>query len=298
VVFLDVRLCAVDKVLSSVFFVPATSGFVALSFTGNVLGTDASAGPRLAEGGPGVPRAVSAPGPRFYQVRLQCAREVWNNQATTVFPTLSASSSATTSTSVSGAPVFNAFASVAVGFTGSAQLPANGGTASSYRVDTISPATLTITLLASNLVTVSFSAAGSIFTAFLPTSQATTTQGIPEIGNLGITTSFSFGVPSTSIINFANASISISASGSQLTFPTNLTTLVPSQTLSYTASFSVSFSTSASTAGTPANAAGFEISQGATGTCRAEFEPATGTGAGPSTTARGPRLDITFTIPR
>jgi hypothetical protein len=46
--------------------------------------------------------------------------------------------------------------------------------------------------------------------------------------------------------------------------------------------------------------AGFEISQGATGTCRAEFdkEPATGTGAAPITTARGPRLDIRFTIPR
>ncbi|MFS8886881.1 hypothetical protein NW823_00755, partial [Synechococcus sp. R55.1] len=46
--------------------------------------------------------------------------------------------------------------------------------------------------------------------------------------------------------------------------------------------------------------AGFEVSQGPSGVCRAEFdrEPATGTGAGPITTARGPRLDITFTIPR
>jgi hypothetical protein len=85
-----------------------------------------------------------------------------------------------------------------------------------------------------------------------------------------------------------------------LTGPVNLTLVIPNQTFSYTASFSVSFSTSTSTPGTPANAAGFEISQGATGTCRAEFdkEPATGTGTAPITTARGPRLDITFTVPR
>jgi hypothetical protein len=298
VVLQEGGLGAAEDVLFTDFFAPTISGFVVLSSTGNVLGGDTSAGPRLVDVGPGVQRAVSASGPRFYQVRLQCAREVWNNQATTVFPTLAASSSATTSTSVSGAPVFNAIAPVAVGFTGSVSLAALGGTANTYQVDSTSPATLTITLLASNLVTVSFSAAGSTFTAFLPTSQVTTTQSITQISILGITTSFSFAGTGASIVNLATTSVSIAASGSQLTSPTNLATLVLSQTLSYTVSFSVSFSTSASTAGTPANATGFEISQGATGTCRAEFEPATGTGAGPSTTARGPQLDITFTVPR
>jgi hypothetical protein len=296
VVFQEVQLGAVDNVVSSDFFAPATSGFVALSFTGNVLGDDTSAGPRLADVGPGVQRAVSAPGPRFYQVRLQCAKEVWNNQATSVFPTLTTSSGATTSASASGAPAFNAVAPVAVSFTGAVQPGANNS-ASTYSVSTNNPATLTITLLATNPVTVSFSAAGSTFTAFLPTSETTITQSILQIGGLGISATFSFTGPA---VTATAANQVFSASFSQLTGPVNLTLFIPNQTFSYTASFSTSFSTSTSTAGTPANAAGFEISQGATGTCRAEFdkEPATGTGAGPITTARGPRLDITFTVPR
>ncbi|MGY2880128.1 hypothetical protein ACVWZ1_002967, partial [Thermostichus sp. MS-CIW-25] len=159
------------------------------------------------------------------------------------------------------------------------------------------PATLTITLLATNPVTVSFSAAGSTFTAFLPTSQTTITQSILEIRGLGISTSFTFTGPAVTAT--ANGQSS-SASGSQLTGPVNLTLVLPNQTFSYSATFTASFTSSGTVAGTPANAAGFEISQGATGTCRAEFdkEPATGTGAGPITTARGPRLDITFTVPR
>ena len=297
VVFQEVRLGAVDNVVSSDFFAPATSGFVALSFTGNVLGNDASAGPRLADVGPGVQRAVSAPGPRFYQVRLQCAKEVWNNQATSVFPTLTTSSSTTTSASASGAPAFNAVAPVLVQFTGSVTLNNVTTSASTYQVNTASPATLTITLLATNPVTVSFSAAGSTFTAFLPTSQATITQSV-QIGGVGIDVAFTFTGP---LVTYnQNQVATFTASSSLLAGPVNLTLVIPNQTFSYTASFSTSFSTSTSTAGTPANAAGFEISQGATGTCRAEFdkEPATGTGAGPITTARGPRLDITFTVPR
>jgi len=313
VVFQEVRLGAVDNVVSSDFFAPATSGFVALSFTGNVLGNDASAGPRLADVGPGVQRAVSAPGPRFYQVRLQCAKEVWNNQATSVFPTLTTSSSTTTSASASGAPAFNAVAPVAARFTGFVTISVsrpnrviedNSASASTYQVDTSFAATLTITLLATNPVTVSFSAAGSTFTAFLPTSQATITQSV-QIGGLGIGASFTFTGPTVTLSISPGAaeesiSASFTASSSLLAGPVNLTLVIPNQTFSYTASFSTSFSTSTSTAGTPANAAGFEISQGATGTCRAEFdkEPATGTGAGPITTARGPRLDITFTVPR
>ncbi|MGY2765096.1 hypothetical protein [Thermostichus sp. MS-CIW-26] len=296
VVFQEVRLGAVDNVVSSDFFAPATSGFVALSFTGNVLGNDASAGPRLADVGPGVQRAVSAPGPRFYQVRLQCAKEVWNNQATSVFATITASFSTTTSASASGAPVFNAVAPVQIGFTGSLTVGASAS-ANIYSVASTSPATLTITLLATNPVTVSFSAAGSTFTAFLPTGQTTITQSTLQIGGL-VGGNFTFAGPTVS--NPASVSASFSAFGSQLTGPVNLTLFAPNQTFSYTATFTASFTSSGTVAGTPANAAGFEISQGATGTCRAEFdkEPATGTGAGPITTARGPRLDITFTVPR
>jgi len=246
--------------------------------------------------GPGVQRAVSAPGPRFYQVRLQCAKEVWNNQATAVFPTLTASTSATISASASGAPLFNAVSPVAVRFTGAVSV--NNASATSYQVDTTFTATLTVTLRATNPVTVTFSVGGSILTAFLPTSEITITQLLTRVGDLGITGSFTFGGPFV----FATGAQSFSASISQLTSvsPTNLTLVIPNQTFSYTASLSLSSSTSTSAAGTPANAAGFEISQGATGTCRAEFdkEPATGTGTGPITTARGPRLDITFTVPR
>jgi len=292
VVFQEVRLGAVDNVVSSDFFAPATSGFVALSFTGNVLGGpggDVSAGPRLADVGPGVQRAVSAPGPRFYQVRLQCAKEVWNNQATSVFPSLSTSVSSSAGATASGAPQFNAVAPIAVVVTGTAAALNN----TTYQADATNPATATITLLATGPITVSFSAAGSTFSAFLPTSSTTISQSFFQLSNLGITANFTFtGPPATA----AGAS----ASNTFLVGPVNLTLVIPNQTFSYTASFSTSFSTSTSTAGTPANAAGFEISQGATGTCRAEFdkEPATGTGAGPITTARGPRLDITFTVPR
>jgi hypothetical protein len=292
VVFQEVRLGAVDNVLSSDFFAPATSGFVALSFTGNVLGGpggDVSAGPRLADVGPGVQRAVSAPGPRFYQVRLQCAKEVWNNQATSVFASVSTSVSSSDSGTASGAPQFNAVAPIAVVVTGTAAA-ANDTT---YSAAATNPATATITLLATGPITVSFSVGSSTFSAFLPTSSTTISQSFFQLSNLGITASFTFtGPPAT-----ANTD---TASNTFLVGPVNLTLVIPNQTFSYTASFSTSFSTSTSTAGTPANAAGFEISQGATGTCRAEFdkEPATGTGAGPITTARGPRLDITFTVPR
>ncbi|MFS8826443.1 hypothetical protein [Synechococcus sp. R60.1] len=288
VVFQEVRLGAVDNVVSSDFFAPATSGFVALSFTGNVLGGDASAGPRTADVGPGVQRAVSAPGPRFYQVRLQCAKEVWNNQATSVFPSLSTSVSSSAGGTASGAPAFQAVPPILVGVTGNAATT-NASTAT-YQVNPNNSATVTATLLATNPITVSFSAAGSTFSAFLPTSSTTISQNFPQVSLLGSTGSFTFtGPPATTTTITAST-----------TFLTTQALVIPSQTFSYTASFSTSFSTSTSVAGTPANAAGFEISQGATGTCRAEFdkEPATGTGAGPITTARGPRLDITFTVPR
>jgi hypothetical protein len=291
VVFQEVTLGAPNNVVSSDFFAPASSPtFVALSINGNVLGNDVSAGPRTADVGPGVQRAVSAPGPRFYQVRLQCAKEVWNNQATPVFPSLSTSVSSSAGGTASGAPAFQAAATIAAGVTGNAATTSTG--TATYRVDTTNPVTVTITLLATNPITVSFSAAGSTFSTFLPTSSTTINQTGLEVGQLGIA-SFTFTGPGATTTN-ATTSTTFQAG------PVNLTLVIPNRTFSYTASFSVSFSTSTSVAGTPANAAGFEISQGATGTCRAEFdkEPATGTGTAPITTARGPRLDITFTVPR
>ncbi|WP_457485267.1 hypothetical protein, partial [Thermostichus sp. OS-CIW-16] len=245
VVFQEVQLGAVDNVVSSDFFAPATSGFVALSFTGNVLGNDASAGPRLADVGPGVQRAVSAPGPRFYQVRLQCAKEVWNNQATSVFPTLTTSSSTTTSASASGAPAFNAVAPVAARFTGFVTISLDqqnqgvsaSASASTYQVDTFFAATLTINLLATNPITVSFSAAGSTFTAFLPTSQTTITQSV-QIRGLGIGASFTFTGPTVtfSVDAGLTGSASFTASSSLLAGPVNLPLVIPNQTFSYTAS--------------------------------------------------------------
>jgi hypothetical protein len=284
VVFQEVTLGAPNNVVSSDFFAPASSPtFVALSINGNVLGDDVSAGPRTADVRPGVQRAVS--GSRFYQVRLQCAREVWNNQATAVFPSLSISVPSSASGTASGDPQFNPVGSIVVQVTGTAL----GAGDTTYRVDTTNPATVTVTLFATNPITVSFSAAGSTFSAFLPTSSTTTSLTI-QAASLGIFTIS--GPPAEEEGNTASAALAL--------FPANLAQIILSQTFSYTASFSTSFSTSTSVAGTPANAAGFEISQGATGTCRAEFdkEPATGTGTAPITTARGPRLDIRFVIPR
>jgi len=288
VVFQEVRLGAVDNVLFTDFFAPAsTPTLVALSINGNVLGGDVLAGPRTADVGPGVQRAVS--GSRFYQVRLQCAKEVWNNQATSVFASVSISVSSSASGTAGGAPAFQAVAPIGFVVTGTAA--AGGDT--TYQADFLNPVTVTITLLATNPITVSFSAAGSTFSTFLPTNATTITQSLDFLFLVGPA------VPPTFTGTSANAP-GDTASGTFLTGPLNVTLFIPNQTFSYTASFSVSFSTSTSVAGTPANAAGFEISQGATGTCRAEFdkEPATGTGAGPITTARGPRLDITFTVPR
>ena len=276
VVLQEGGLGAAEDVLFTDFYAPTISGFVVLSSTGNVLGGDTSAGPRLADVGPGVQRAVLAPGPRFYQVRLQCAREVWNNQATPAFAT---SVSSSVSGTAGGAPFFQAVGSIEVRVTGSA----NNAADTVYAVVTNNPATVTVTLLATNPITVSFSAAGSTFSAFLPTGSTTISQNVPQVGQLG-----AVGFTFSDVVNATSASVTFSL------VPANLG--IPIQTFSYTANVSASFSISTSVTGTqaPANASGFEISQGATGTCRAEFDrqPATGTGA------RGPRLDITFTVPR
>lgn len=294
VVFQEVTLGAPNNVVSSDFFAPASSPtFVALSTNGNVLGGDVSAGPRTADVRPGVQRAVS--GSRFYQVRLQCAKEVWNNQATSVFASVSTSVSSSASGTAIGAPVFQALTSFAFVVTGTFVA------GNSYRAETTNPVTVTVTLLATNLITVSFSAAGSTFSTFLPTTATTITRNF-NLAGLGITESISFTEQTFQTTTVVNNNV-VTTPGPRIasaTFSTVNLTLFPNQAFSYTASFSTSFSTSTSTAGTPADAAGFEISQGATGTCRAEFdkEPAPGTGTAPITTARGPRLDITFTVPR
>jgi hypothetical protein len=306
VVFQEVTLGAPNNVVSSDFFAPASSPtFVALSISGNVLGNDVSAGPRTADVRPGVQRAVSAPGPRFYQVRLQCAKEVWNNQATPVFPsgstfvtTFASTSSIAVTNSVSGTAsaslFFQAVGPVTVGVTGSRQGQANNNV---YTIALANPVTVTIAFFPITSITVSFSAAGRTFSAFLPTTSTTISQtGLVFNQFFGQTISFS--VTDTPLPDTASTTLTAGplAGANPL-----------SQTFSYTASVSTSFTvtdviafTSTSTAEAPADTVGFEISQGATGTCRAEFdkEPATGTGAAPITTARGPRLDITFTVPR
>lgn len=306
VVFQEVTLGAPNNVVSSDFFAPASSPtFVALSINGNVLGGDVSAGPRTADVRPGVQRAVS--GSRFYQVRLQCAKEVWNNQATPVFPsgstfvtTFASTSSITVTNSVSGRAsgslFFQAVGPVTVGVTGARQGPANNNV---YTVALNNPVTVTIAFFPIDPITVSFSAAGSTFSAFLPTSSTTASQtGLVFSQFFGQTISFSLTPPPQELPDAASTTLTAGplAGANPL-----------SQTFSYTASVSTSFTvsdviatTSTSTAEAPADTAGFEISQGATGTCRAEFdkEPATGTGTAPITTARGPRLDITFTVPR
>jgi hypothetical protein len=289
VVLQEVTLGAPNNVTSSDFFAPAARPtFVVLSAKGNVLGGDLSPGPRTVDVRAGVQRAVSAQGPRFYQVRLQCAREVWANQVSSALASVSTSVSSLAIGTASGVLAFRAVPPVEFLVTGSA----TAANISSYRVNTDNPATATITLLVTNPITVSFSAAGSTFSTFFPTTATTITQAF-TLTQLGISQSF--------VITGSTATADGQVAATTLrTNPPNLTQLVTDRALSYTASLSTSFSTSTSVAGTPANAAGFEISQGAGGTCRAEFdkEPATGTGAGPITTVRGPRLDIRFVIPR
>jgi hypothetical protein len=302
VVFQEVTLGAPNNVVSSDFFAPASSPtFVALSISGNVLGNDVSAGPRTADVRPGVQRAVS--GSRFYQVRLQCAKEVWNNQATPVFPsgstfvtTFAFTSSITVTNSVSGTVsgslFFQGVGPVTVGVTGS-----RAENQTTYQVASTNPVTVTIAFFPITSITVSFSAEGRTFSAFLPTTSTTISQtGLAFSQFFGQTISFS--VTDQPLPTAASTTLTAGPLAGANPF---------SQTFSYTASVSTSFTvsdviaaTSTSTAEAPADTVGFEISQGATGTCRAEFdkEPATGTGAAPITTARGPRLDITFTVPR
>jgi len=314
VVFQEVTLGAPNNVVSSDFFAPASSPtFVALSTNGNVLGGDVSAGPRTADVRPGVQRAVSAPGPRFYQVRLQCAREVWNNQATPAFVSVLATASASVSV-----PAPTASASGTLGpaiLTGTLQLFANAPAAATepnVGVAATAPATATLNV-AGGTTQVVF----GTFTATVSVSNA-----LPTGGTVSASVSLSFGsftqsaqLPSTQVTQNFNAGFLSNINAGTFAVP-KLTAgslavndtftvpfgplVAPSGFVAPTASVSASAAVTASVSFNVASPVRYEVSQGATGTCRAEFdrEPATGTGAGPITTARGPRLDITFTIPR
>ncbi|MEN9211742.1 MAG: Ig-like domain-containing protein, partial [Thermostichus sp. DG02_4_bins_136] len=119
VVFQEVTLGSANNVISNDFFAPAsTPSFIALSINGNVLGGDVSAGPRTADVASGVQRAVS--GSRFYQVRLQCAREVWNNQAAPVFLVTTGTASVTTTGIVTATQRFNVTATQTFAIAGTA----------------------------------------------------------------------------------------------------------------------------------------------------------------------------------
>jgi hypothetical protein len=278
VVFQEVTLGAPNNVVSSDFFAPAsTPTFVALSINGNVLGGDVSAGPRTADVRPGVQRAVSAPGPRFYQVRLQCAREVWNNQATPVFLVTTGTTSVTTTGIVTATQRFNVTATQTFAITGVASA-------------TVSQ---TVTGAVTLPFTQSFTVSGTISgTATAARGETTFTFSVSATATFSASNSLTVGFDATSVVS---ATVSAAATG----------TVVGSETRSETVTVTGSVTASATTTVPPFTRlsppnAGFEVSQGPSGVCRAEFdrEPATGTGAGPITTARGPRLDITFTIPR
>ena len=306
VVFQEVRLGAVDNVVSSDFFAPATSGFVALSFTGNVLGNDASAGPRLADVGPGVQRAVSAPGPRFYQVRLQCAREVLNNQATSAFVSVLATASASVSVSATAS---------ASGTLGSLIL---AGTLELQPAANVANNQTTVQVQATGLATATLVVAGAttlvVFDPF--TTAVSVSNALASGGTVAASVSLTFG-SFTQIAQLPSSQLSLTTSAGfflGITTGTFSVTRVSGATLGTTDVFSIPISsqvappgfvalTTSVSASAPVTASvsfnvaspvNYEVSQGATGTCRAEFdrEPATGTGA------RGPRLDITFTIPR
>jgi hypothetical protein len=262
-----------------------------------------------------VQRAVSAPGPRFYQVRLQCAREVWNNQATPAFVSVLATASASVSV-----PAPTASASGTLGpaiLTGTLQLFANAPAAATepnVGVAATAPATATLNV-AGGTTQVGF----GTFTATVSVSNA-----LPTGGTVSASVSLSFGsftqsaqLPSTQVTQNFNAGFLSNINAGTFAVP-KLTAgslavndtftvpfgplVAPSGFVAPTASVSAGAGTglTASVSFNVASPVRYEVSQGATGTCRAEFdrEPATGTGAGPITTARGPRLDITFTIPR
>jgi hypothetical protein len=285
VVFQEVTLGANNNVISSDFFAPAsTPSFIALSINGNVLGGDVSAGPRTADVAPGVQRAISSASPRFYQVRLQCAKEVWNNQA---FPVWVGAATAGGTISVTATIAQTAVATasqVIVNTVTDVQTLSGTGTisgnvpftfSSSEGTQTVSFGGVTISgTFAINGLTVSA-------TASVPEGTATI-ESQSEAGTFGF-----------------NATVTASASGSVSQLVTSTGTASISVTVPGIGTVTAigTISVPATVTSTVVNA-GLEVSQGADGVCRAEFDKDPGTGTAPITTARGPRLDVTFTVPR
>jgi hypothetical protein len=308
VVFQEVQLGAVNNVLSSDFAAPATSDLVTLSFTGNVLGGNVSAGTRTADVVPGVQRAVSASGPRFYQVRLQCAREVWNNQANPAFVSALATASASVSVSVSASATATRGPSILLGllqFRAAGAAGANDQTAAVNASDPVT-ATLTFDQATRQVLFNSFTTAVGVSNA-LPNGSTVAVSVPLTFGSF--TQSAQLQIASQSQNNF-NAGILSNIAAGTFTVPKPGGALNPGDAFivslgplvapavfgafAPTASVSASAAVTASVSFNVTSPVNYEVSQGAAGTCRAEFdrEPATGTGA------RGPRLDITFTVPR
>lgn len=312
VVFQEVTLGAPNNVVSTDFFAPASSPtFVALSINGNVLGNDVSAGPRTADVGPGVQRAVS--GSRFYQVRLQCAKEVWNNQAAPDFVSVLATASASVAVDVSTVAI-GALGSVIL--EGTLTVPADAAADAAdvtAQVDAAAPATAALIVAGATTQ--------AVFGSF--TTTVSVSNALPGGGTVSASVPLTFGsftqsaqLPSALVIldideagffsNIAAGTFSVTkpagvALGAGETFTVSFgPRFAPPGFVALAAPVEANALVTASVSFNVTSPVSYEVSQGATGTCRAEFdrEPATGTGAGPITTARGPRLDITFTIPR
>ncbi len=307
VVFQEVTLGAANNVISSDFFAPAsTPSFIALSINGNVLGGDVSAGPRTADVAPGVQRAVSAPaGQRFYQVRLQCAREVWNNQATPLINSISISQSASFSASVAATVNPASAVAVAQGAVAITVAPAQTGAGSaSFGFDQAGTVTVTAIPPSQQVLFGTFTAASPSGTAaFGPFSGTVsgpsftfsqTLDAAPQA--LGILGAGSASVGIAPQTGTATVSVSVSLPFGPIIATNPFTVLPP------TTSFTASGSASASLTFAVTSTTNYEVGLGANGVCRAEFDrdPGAGTGAAPNpiTTARGPRLDVRFTVPR
>jgi hypothetical protein len=250
VVFQEVTLGSPNNVVSSDFFAPASSPtFVALSINGNVLGGDVSAGPRTADVRPGVQRAVS--GSRFYQVRLQCAREVWNNQATPVFLVTTSTTLVTTTGIVTATQRFSET------------------TTQTFSISGVVSATFSASLTGAQ----SFSASGTI-------SGTVSVGGNVDGTGFTVTATASFSFTSYITASFSETSVA------SVTAPVSITgTVVGFQTSSEVVTVSGSVTASATTTVSPFTRLsppndGFEVSQGPSGVLPRRVRPGAGHGYG------------------
>jgi len=306
VVFQEVRLGAPDNVVSSDFFAPAsTPSFIAMSINGNVLGGlggDVSAGPRTADVAPGVQRAVSAPaGQRFYQVRLQCAREVWNSQATPLIAAVNISSSASFSASVSATVGPASAVAVAQGLVAITVAPeAIGQGSASFSADQTGTVTVTAIPPSQQVLFGTFTAASPSGTAAFGPFSGTVSSPSFTFSQTLISAPQALGLAGSVPITAQTAAPTVSVS---VTLPFGpIIANNPFTVLPPTTSFTASGSASASVTFAVASTVTYEVSQGSGGVCRAEFDrdPGAGTGAAasPIAVARGPKLDVRFTVPR